>query len=339
MILNLSNVIQEDQLQYLQFATEFATFSSSTQNQMSKPFQKLLFLIRDWQNVDDFEFGFDGGRHYLDQVLKFRVGQSEELKSVREHLRNSFDELSCCLMPYPGKKVATSSNYDGRWNAMDEDFLAELKILIENFLQKEKLISKKVNGVSVTAGEFFEIIKNYLTIFSSSGNLPKAKNLYELTVGKFLTELIQKCFEIYEANLNENIEKFQDIDEIHRKAENSAISTFENSKKMGNITEQLKFKNQLMEKIQTRELEFKIESRKKLRILLSERQKAIAAQRETQSTAIEREKDEISQKIDHVRKLFDIQDQRNEARKKHEKEMKEIQEKIRREKERQRNLQ
>jgi len=46
-VLNLTGVIQEDQLQYLQFATEFAKFATSD-SISGKAFQKLLFLIRDW---------------------------------------------------------------------------------------------------------------------------------------------------------------------------------------------------------------------------------------------------------------------------------------------------
>jgi atlastin len=46
-ILNLFSIIQEDQLQYLQFATEFARFAArDNQDVSSKPFQNLLFLIR-----------------------------------------------------------------------------------------------------------------------------------------------------------------------------------------------------------------------------------------------------------------------------------------------------
>ena len=48
-VLNLSGVIQEDQLQYLQFATEYAKFVADDSHGGSrKPFQKLMFLIRDW---------------------------------------------------------------------------------------------------------------------------------------------------------------------------------------------------------------------------------------------------------------------------------------------------
>lgn len=48
-VLNLSGVVQEDQLQYLQFATEFAKFAAADKNgSNAKPFQNLMFLNRDW---------------------------------------------------------------------------------------------------------------------------------------------------------------------------------------------------------------------------------------------------------------------------------------------------
>ena len=51
-VLNLSGVVQEDQLQYLQFATEFAKFAADdSHGTAGKPFQNLLFLIRDWVSL------------------------------------------------------------------------------------------------------------------------------------------------------------------------------------------------------------------------------------------------------------------------------------------------
>lgn len=48
-ILNISGIIQEDQLEYLHFATEFARFASmESRDGDLKPFQNLVFLIRDW---------------------------------------------------------------------------------------------------------------------------------------------------------------------------------------------------------------------------------------------------------------------------------------------------
>lgn len=97
-ILNLQGLIQEDHLQYLQFATEYAKFSTSHENQGLKPFQSFVFLMRDWNNPDEFPFGFDGGQRYLDDTLVIKPHHPAELKSVREFVKSSFDKLSCCLV-------------------------------------------------------------------------------------------------------------------------------------------------------------------------------------------------------------------------------------------------
>lgn len=47
-VLNLSGVIQEDQLPYLKFATEFAKLASKDNKNAGRSFQNLTFLIRDW---------------------------------------------------------------------------------------------------------------------------------------------------------------------------------------------------------------------------------------------------------------------------------------------------
>lgn len=346
LILNLNNVIQEDQLQYLQYATEFATLASSS-NQLSKPFQRFLFLIRDWQNVDDFEFGMTGGTAYLDQILKSKAGQSEELKSVRDHIRQSFDELLCCLMPYPGKKVATSSDYDGRWSAMDEDFLTELRSLIENFLAVDKIVPKQVNGVRVTGSSLFEIIKDYIVTFSTPRLIPKAQTLYELTINKFLSKLVEKSLEIYEEKLKGKQETKQQVDETYEKAVEAALAAFDDAKKMGNEQDAEKFKNQLKQKVSEKEFEWKAIWLKQIKKIEEEKERKRKAEEEAEQMRqmeIERKRkqEEIQRQIEQRER--EIREQQEELRKQQERieeerrKQREFEEAIERERQRQREL-
>jgi len=51
-VLNISMQVQEDQLEYLHFATDYAKFASnSCQEADEKCFQNLIFLIRDWVSL------------------------------------------------------------------------------------------------------------------------------------------------------------------------------------------------------------------------------------------------------------------------------------------------
>lgn len=49
LVLNLFDVVQENQLEYLQYSIESAKFAiGERQETEDKPFQHLMFLIRDW---------------------------------------------------------------------------------------------------------------------------------------------------------------------------------------------------------------------------------------------------------------------------------------------------
>lgn len=201
-ILNLFNIIQEDHLQYLQFATEYARFAS-TNSAVAKPFQNLMFLIRDWNNPDEYPFGSQGGENYLQQVLKVKDGQKDDLKSVREFVSSSFENICCFLMPYPGKAVARDSSYDGRWSKMDDEFLSELKLLIPTLLAPANLKIKKINDKNLSASEWNEYVQSYFELFKSN-QLPAAQSIYESTIEKQMQALIYRCFEEYKSNVDLN---------------------------------------------------------------------------------------------------------------------------------------
>ena len=67
--LNLNDVIQENQLDYLQTATNYGRLvyeiSGTAGKAADKPFQSLLFLIRDWMNENEFPLGLQGGPEYV----------------------------------------------------------------------------------------------------------------------------------------------------------------------------------------------------------------------------------------------------------------------------------
>lgn len=66
-----------------------------------------MFVIRDWQELDDHDWGLDttGKDSYLSGVLSC-ASNNKELTAIRTHLRDSFSDLKCFLMPHPGLKVS-----------------------------------------------------------------------------------------------------------------------------------------------------------------------------------------------------------------------------------------
>lgn len=274
-ILNLVGIIQEDQLQYLQFATEFAKFAAQdSQGQAGKPFQNLLFLIRDWGNPDEFEFGTDGGEHYLKEVLKIKSEQKAELKSVRQFIMSSFEQVNCCLMPYPGKHVARKKDYDGQWKLMDEEFRDELIVIIEKLLGPDNLVLKKINSKDLKGFEMKEYIESYFTLFQSD-TLPQAQSIYESTIDKQMSILIAKCLDSYK----ENIVKNQDLLEegnlhiFHEMSKSKTVIMFKEEKKMGNSDHEKKYSKQLEAQMEKMYAEWKDRSLKSLQHLKHEKKK------------------------------------------------------------------
>jgi len=66
--------------------------------------QNLLFLVRDWADLD-FEYGFRGGDRVLAKVLQVQR-KHKDLESVRKSIHDSFKSVKCFLMPYPGPTIA-----------------------------------------------------------------------------------------------------------------------------------------------------------------------------------------------------------------------------------------
>lgn len=289
-ILNLSGIIQEDQLQYLQFATEFATFNLSKASLSSKPFQKFMFLIRDWSNPDEFEFGSVGGFKYLKETLKIKPTQSKQLQSVREHINQSFDILSCCLLPYPGKFVARDATYDGRWSKMDEDFAIELKALITDMLSPENLIVKKISGVPLTCAQFNEAFKQFVKLFQESTNPPVA-SIHDATIDNFMLKLVARIFELFKSKLGEPKSE-SEIDSFFNASRDEAVDEFKQAKKMGNAEQVEKYLEILQKKISNHEVEFRTLAILNITKIRSEIRRRTEANREAERLKIIREEED-----------------------------------------------
>ncbi|KAL7017431.1 hypothetical protein ACKWTF_010376 [Chironomus riparius] len=293
-ILNLQGIIQEDHLQYLQFATEYAKFTTNQSGQSQKPFQNFMFLIRDWSNPDEYPFGYEGGRKYLDEILVVKPQHPAELKSVREYIKSSFDKLTCSLLPYPGKTVARDSNYDGRWAPMDEDFLNELKLLIPKLLSVEHLTTKKINGIDMTGALANEYFQQFLNIFQSS-TVVQPQSIYETTIDKFMTSLVNRCFDIYKNFVNNSVNGIQNEDQINNvfnTSKGSAMSTFDNEKKMGSPAHAANYRAILNTRIDNDSVGWKGTTMAKILKVREDQRRAEEAAREAARLQREREEQE-----------------------------------------------
>ena len=116
-IYNVSQNIQEDDLQHLQLFTEYGKLA--LEECEGKPFQSLLFLVRDWSYPYEADYGFLGGQRVLEKRLEVSERQHAELRQLRQHIRDSFENIQCFLMPHPGLEVARNQFFRGELKGED----------------------------------------------------------------------------------------------------------------------------------------------------------------------------------------------------------------------------
>lgn len=195
-IYNVDKRIQEDNLQQLALFSEYGRMAIQTDghqnrenqtndneenksNAKPKPFQKIEFLVRDWQNFEDDE-DMDACeaemKEYLDTVLAER--EAADLKDTREQITSCFEEVSCFLMTHPGFGV-TKKKYDGNVKVVEPVF----KSFMDRYCGKvfKNLIAKSIHGRELTAVELAAYIKNYAKMFESGAHFPEASTMLEAT--------------------------------------------------------------------------------------------------------------------------------------------------------------
>lgn len=287
-ILNLFNVIQENQLQYLQFATEYARYASVDSEQ--SPFQNLLILIRDWNSPSEYSFGLRGGKSYLDEFLEINDHQSSDLKSVRKYLRSSFEKLECFLMPHPGKKVATDHSYDGRWDDIDDDFVTMMNELFEHLFKKLK--PKTINGNPVRPDELVVFINSYIQNFNNDST-PEPNSIYESTLENQFRIVVAKSIDIYIDTVSQydaELTSEQEINTLHQSAKDKAIKNFASEKKFGTYSEGANFKKDLIAKVEQIFKQWKAVSLVQLRKLQEQKSKTNAQVQQVQEAQINDDK-------------------------------------------------
>ncbi|XP_006617292.1 atlastin [Apis dorsata] len=235
-IYNLSQNIQEDDLQHLQLFTEYGRLA--LQNSGRKPFQKLQFLVRDWSYPYEANYGAEGGKEILNRRLEISDKQHPELQSLRKHIKSCFSDISCFLMPHPGLNIATNPHFDGRLAEIQSEFKEQLKILIPMLLAPENLVTKKIDGQIVKARDLLEYFKSYMKIYKGN-ELPEPKSMLVATAEANNLAAVTEAREFY-MRLMEDIcgtkkpyLTTQRLEDEHARCRDKAIYKFQNKRKMG----------------------------------------------------------------------------------------------------------
>ncbi|XP_076667296.1 atlastin GTPase isoform X3 [Andrena cerasifolii] len=235
-IYNLSQNIQEDDLQHLQLFTEYGRLALEKSG--STPFQKLQFLVRDWSYPYEAEYGANGGKEILQRRLEISNGQHPELQSLRKHIKSCFSDISCFLMPHPGLNIATNPNFDGRLSEIQSEFKEQLQVLIPMLLDPENLVTKKIDGQVVKAKDLLEYFKSYMKIYKGD-ELPEPKSMLVATAEANNLTAVAEAKDLYLRSMETvcgGAKPFlatAHLTSEHMRSVDRAISLFQNKRKMG----------------------------------------------------------------------------------------------------------
>mmetsp|Transcript_891 Transcript_891/g.1180 ORF Transcript_891/g.1180 Transcript_891/m.1180 type:complete len:584 (-) Transcript_891:1038-2789(-) len=183
-IYNVDKRIQEDNLQQLALFSEFARTAMGEGDFERKPFQKIEFLVRDWQHFEDEDENEDFNTmetsmvEYLAGVLADRA--ASDLKDTREQIQTCFEEISCYALCHPGFAV-TKKKYSGDVAALEELFVKLLDRYCKRVFSTASLQPKQIHDRELSAVELGTYIEAYAELFASGANFPTAATLLEAT--------------------------------------------------------------------------------------------------------------------------------------------------------------
>lgn len=169
---NVMQNVQEDDLQHLQLFTEYGRLV--LQQTDEKPFQNLLFVVRDWPYKDEFNFG--NGQEFIDKKLSGNAKQTTEMKELRAQIGQSFVKIGCWLLAHPGSMVAEGQLTDGNVQQIDSRFIKSVEELVPSLLAPENLIIKQINGQKVRVCDLISYMQAYVDVFNSD-TLPEPKSV------------------------------------------------------------------------------------------------------------------------------------------------------------------
>lgn len=229
-IYNVSENLQENDLQHLQFVAEYGKTIQKGTN--AKPFQKLVFLVRGWRFPCDEPYGVEGGSRVLSKVMATTPKQDPELQNLRKGIKSSFSNIDCFLMPDPGKKSLWNS-FQGSLQELDEDFKQTLKEFVPWLLAPTKLSAKDIAGKEITCQELMTYFERYTDAFKSPDR-HLLKTLLKVTTDESNRQAKEEAKKFYiKEMLKRRYENLEELVKNHRRLLHAAKAHFQRTSKFG----------------------------------------------------------------------------------------------------------
>jgi atlastin len=235
---------------------EHAAATEEDADTLPRPFQRLDFLVRDWQDFSrkqTLQEKREDMKTYMKELLASR--KQKDLADTREQISSCFEKVACFLLPHPGHEV-TEREYDGSVEAIDTRFLELLTSYLDDLFDPKNLCSKKIHGTPVTSRELYTYIKTYAALFREASIFPEAKTLLEATAEANNVNQKDKALIKYKremeamAGSNCRYVPVQELEAHHQLCFLAAITIFDHGAKMGRHSQILKFRAEVIAEIE-----------------------------------------------------------------------------------------
>jgi len=248
LVYNLTQNIQEDDLQHLNMFTEYGRLAMEDTG--DTPFQRLQFLVRDWSYPYEAEYGADGGAKILSKRLQVSEYQHPELQALRKHINGCFERIDGFLLPHPGLNVATNPNFDGRLCDIEPLFKQHLNQFVPLLLSPDNVTVRKISGQEVRCKELVRYLRAYVDIFKGD-EMPEPKSMLAATSEANNLASLSEAKDYYiammegvcggdKAFVNEHILEIE-----HLRIRDAALDVFSSRRKMGGEEFSAKYREQL----------------------------------------------------------------------------------------------
>ncbi|KAF1332694.1 Atlastin-like protein, partial [Globisporangium splendens] len=235
---------------------ENATEDGEEGSGLPRPFQRLDFLVRDWQDFSrkqTLQEKREDMKTYMRELLASR--KQKDLADTREQINSCFEKVACFLLPHPGHEV-TEREYDGSVEAIDNRFLELLTLYLDDLFDPKNLFPKKIHGVPVTSRELYTYIKTYAGLFREASIFPEAKTLLEATAEANNVNMKDKALLKYKREMETvagskcKYVPVQELEAHHQACFQGALTIFDAGAKMGRHSQILKFRAEVIEEIE-----------------------------------------------------------------------------------------
>lgn len=234
------------------------------------PFQKVLFLVRDWQNFEadcSVEPGSAAGAEerarlcgllraemgaYLSRVLQPRG--AGDLQNTRDQIARCFERIDCFLLPHPGSAV-TRRTFTGELAQVDPLFLWLVDALAREVFDAG-LQPKRFHGREVGGPQLFTLFQVFVDTFRAAGKgFPRALTLLDASAEANNRSAVQSALELYETSManalgadkpyvTENV-----LQGFHETARTVALALFDQQAGLGSERAVRTFRLQLLERV------------------------------------------------------------------------------------------